>query len=210
MPALKQTPANRLFERYGDHNGFLAALNPSVQAFAVKNIERSYIGSAPTLKEVSEAFGAKTATLWIKMQVENLNSFCGVTRKMDPFQMEELSTMIFAEYDYLKVSELLIFFHRFKAGRYCELFGSVDPQRVLISLRAFLKERGTEKNDIATRRKTERMMKEAEESRKNAVPYSEYLKTKAAKAIEQSKSKQENGRSKDEDLQRMQAGKAAE
>lgn len=164
------------------------------------------MGSAPTLREVSEAFGEKTATLWIKVQVENLNSFCGVTRKMDPFQMEELSKMIVAEYDYLKVSELLIFFHRFKAGLYCELFGSVDPQRVLIGLRAFLKERATEKTDIQIKQDAARRRKEEEESRKGAVPYSEYLKIKAAKAI--GESKQEDGRSKDKDLQRMQAGKA--
>lgn len=41
----------------------------------------------------------------------------------------------------MKVTELLIFFYRFKTGRYGHFYGSVDPMVVMEALGIFLKER---------------------------------------------------------------------
>ena len=48
---------------------------------------------------------------------------------------------ICAEYHWLKITEVLLFFHRFKMGRYGRFYGSVDPMVVTCALRQFIDER---------------------------------------------------------------------
>lgn len=169
-----------------------------MQLRAAKYVDRAYTADTPTLKQVEEGYGESTAVNWIKIQVENMNNFCGVSRKMEPGQMEELSRMILAEVPYLKVAETLLFFHRFKAGYYESLFGSVDPQKVLISLRAFLKERASERYEAVTRKHDEEKSKRDAESKEKGIPYSEYLRIK--KERNQTAKGHQNERDKDENV----------
>lgn len=41
-------------------------------------------------------------------------------------RQKELSALILTEYPFLKASEILLFFHRLKCGRYGRFYGSVD------------------------------------------------------------------------------------
>ena len=72
--------------------------------------------------------------MWILAQLENLNQYAGTKNKMEPGQMKMLAEIIMTEYFYLKASELLLFFYQFKAGKYGELYGSVDPLRISSAL----------------------------------------------------------------------------
>ena len=82
--------------------------------------------------------------------------------------------MIATEYYYLKVSELMLFFHRFKTGRYGRFYGSVDPLVITTSLRDFVRERGIA---YEQHEQEERERREKEEC-KNAITYEEYLRRK--------------------------------
>lgn len=154
---------------------FLAVMNPSVQLLAAANAERAFTGDAPTLGAVASVYTPKTAETWLMAQLENLNDFCGVRQKMSVEQMAELSGMLLVEVCHLKVSELMLFFHRFKAAHYGEFYGVVDPQRVFAGLRQFLRER---LDALWSYERSENNRKLLEESRGNGITYAEYLAQK--------------------------------
>lgn len=119
--------------------------NPGIQKMVFQNIERAYNGTAPSLAVVKSAYSYDIAVVWIMAQLENLNDFCGVKEKMNTEQMECVADLVLSEYFYLKITELMLFFYRFKCGKYGEFYGVVDPQKVMIALGKFDKENYAEK-----------------------------------------------------------------
>lgn len=111
-------------------------------------------------------------------QFENLNDYVGVNQKMNIEQMEEVSRIIFSEYPYLKVTEIHLFFHRLKAGKYGEFFGSVDPIRIMESLQRFMKQRQSEIRYYEQRKEADILSKNKLEWAKNAVTREEYEQIK--------------------------------
>ena len=112
-----------------------------------------------------------TSTMWLIPQLYDLSEYCGVKDKLEGKSLEECASVIASEFYFLKVSELMLFFHRFKSGRYGKLYGSVDPLAITTSLREFLKERARE----IERRKSMEMEAEERELRKNAISRDEYI-----------------------------------
>lgn len=182
MPLTQRVSETR--KRYGDAQTFLKLLNPAVQPLVARYPERAYMGTSPTLSVVRAAYTEEIAELWLMAQVENLNDFCGVSRKMTFPQMQELARMMLVEVPYLKTAELMMFFHRFKAGHYGEFFGVVDPQRVLSGLQAYLCDRRSEL-DRYQREKVARQRDAAREaSSAGAITYAEYCQLKVAEAAD--------------------------
>lgn len=170
---------------YGDKQRFGIAFNPSLQKVITQNLERAYIGKAPTLAVVKEAFGIDPAEAWIMAQLEDLNEFAGVAVKMSLGQMEETSRLILQEYPYFKVTEFMLFLHRFKCGNYGTLYGVVDPLVIMQALFQFASERRAE---LAFYENRERERKKQEERRKwqsspTAMSYSEWQNSKKKESI---------------------------
>ncbi len=166
-----------IVERYGDSEKFLKALNPNIQIRVAANVERAYMGKAPKLSAVCGAYSHKVAETWLMAQLENVNDFCGVKHKMSIPQMRELAEMLIVEAYYLKVSELMLFFYRFKAGKYGEFFGVVDPQRIMSGLYSFLRDRVDEIGRferISARKKIDEELKQGE----RCITYDEYINLK--------------------------------
>ena len=98
-------------------------------------------------------------------------------------RQKELSRLMLAEYPYLKVSELLLFFHRLKCGRYGRFYGMVDALFIASALVQFMEERCTEtKRFLAARKKEEK----PEEKTSGGITYQEYL------LLKEKKQKQDN------------------
>lgn len=73
----------------------------------------------------------------------------------------------------------MLFFHRFKSGRYGRFYGSVDPLVITTSLREFIKERN---EAIDKHEQEERQAKRAADAnRENTITYEEFLKLKQQK-----------------------------
>lgn len=87
--------------------------------------------------------------------------------------------MIAIEYPYLKISELLLFFHRFKAGRYGHFYGNVDPLRITTALREFISER----NNIIADFESKQTKEKHERDMANAITREEWLEMKQKKGI---------------------------
>lgn len=129
---------------YGSAEQFLATFNPALQLMAARYVERAYRGTAPQLATVCTGYGEPVAIVWLCIQLENVNLFAGVKEKMPVERQKELAGVILTEYAYLKVTELLLFFHRLKCGRYGRFYGSVDALFIASALLLFIDERRKE------------------------------------------------------------------
>ena len=161
-----------LINRYGDKKHFLAIFNPDLQAKACKYPDRCLFGDAPTLAEINITYGDTMATMWLIPQLYDLSEYCGCKDKLQGKPLEQCASVIAGEFFYLKVSELMLFFHRFKTGRYGRFYGAVDPLVITTSLRDFIRER----NDAYAIHEQEERKAREEEERKGKVlmSYEEY------------------------------------
>lgn len=84
------------------------------------------------------------------------------------------ANVIATEFYYLSVTELMLFFHRFKSGRYGRFYGSVDPLMITTSLRDFIKERAIvyDKHDQEIRKQKD------DEDRKKVMSRKEWEEVK--------------------------------
>ena len=128
--------------RYGnDEMKFLTLFNPSKQTEYTLDVRRAYRGHAPALSGVREAYGGGTARSWLFVQISDLMEFSGCKGKLSVKQIEELANIILTEYGYLKLTEMMDFFRKFKAGSYGKFYGTVDPMVITCALREFLRAR---------------------------------------------------------------------
>lgn len=148
-------------------------VNPDTQVAFAENQRAAIMGDYPTLNDINAAYGKGFSTEWLIPQIDNLSAHTGA-KNLTMEQQFGLARIIATEYRHLKVTEILLFFYRFKTGRYGRFYGTVDPMVVTCALREFLQERNTmiEQFEQEDRQKAE------DESRKTAITYEEYLSTK--------------------------------
>lgn len=156
---------------------FAASMNPDVQMQICHDARLCIMGNFPTLAEVRKEYGSKAPEVWLIPQLDNLSEYCGVKEKLSKQQLRQLAFTIATEFFYLKVSELMLFFHRFKSGRYGRFYGSVDPLVITRALRDFIAER----NNAIDIYEKEMKKKELEEYMKHAVSREEALNTEEYK-----------------------------
>ncbi len=121
---------------------------------------RCVTGNAPTLQEVDDRFGRNAASEWIVPLLADLSIFTGA-KNLGARQQKQLASIIAAEQRGLKVTEVMLFFYRFKTGRYGRFYGAVDPMVVTTALQDFLRER-QEIIDSEQDRRADEWRKEAE------------------------------------------------
>lgn len=179
LPPPLQNAVIKTREKYGSAQQFAITFNPSIQKLVSANIERAYLGDAPTLTTISKAYNDEILISWLKIQLEDLNSFCGSTIKMEDSQLSNLANIIYREYYYLKATEIHLFLYRFKAGYYAKLYASVDPLAITKSLREFVSERSRDISRIENERKTREREIRDRIRNNEAVSYDEFLKLKS-------------------------------
>ena len=170
-----------LANRFGDLKHFLIAFNPDKQFELTHNKDKCYFGDYPTLAKLNQEYCYNASILWLNVQIYNISEFCGCKDKISQDQILECSRVITATFPFLKVSEIMLFFFQFKAGKYGRFYGSVDPLVITTSLRDFLRER----NNAYFERECEQNRIDANNMSKNAISYDEWQKMK--KEMEQKK-----------------------
>ncbi len=121
------------------------------------DLQRVYMGKAPTLSVLNEAFGKNITETWLAIQIQNLSEFSGVKDKIDTTQIDMLAKVIIATFHYLKVTELMHFFLLFKSGKFGKFYGAVDGLVITEALQDFCRERN---NKIFLFEQEERKRKE--------------------------------------------------
>lgn len=170
-----QHKREQIIIRYGERQSFFTVFNPDLQAKACQFPDRCFFGTAPTLADINITYGETTATMWLIPQLYDLSEYCGCREKLQGKPLEQCAAVIAAEFFYLKVSEMMLFFHRFKSGRYGRFYGSVDPLIITTSLRDFIKERG----DAYAKHEQEERERKENEYKSNVVSYQEFLEMEA-------------------------------
>ena len=165
---------NEIMQRYGDAHSFALVFNPTVQIKCAMNIERSLTGDAPTIRQLLHTYQIDHLQLWMMAQLEDLNEYVGVKNKMETAQMKELANMIIVKSNYLKASEILLFFHKLKAGDFGGFFGVVDPQKVGEYLNAFKNWRSMELNKVQSKQAQERRERERKEWQRTCMTREEF------------------------------------
>ena len=166
-----KTPSNALCQDKGAFQSFLRKWNCDLQSRFAENVEKSHFGRYPTLSQLNKIFGDDAAITWLMPQLYNLSEYCGVRDKLQGRPLQECARVIATTYSWLKVSEVMLFLHRFKSGRYGRFYGSVDPLIITTSLRTFLDER-TEA--YTKREQQEREQREA--SAPKGITWEEYCR----------------------------------
>ena len=113
-----QRMVNALLQTHSDLESFMKVMNPTVQQYCAEHEDKAFFGTAPSLLTLRRAYHDEAATMW-----------------MDESQMTQLARVIITEFPYLKVSEIMLFLHRFKAGRYGRFYGAIDPMVIMTALR---------------------------------------------------------------------------
>lgn len=128
-------------KRYGDSAHFVVTFNPDIQYQCAGNLQRTFMGSAPTLGVVSEAYGQNITETWLAIQIRDLSEFSGCKDKLTTKQIDTMVRTICTVFPYLKVTELAYFFLLFKSGKYGKFYGAVDGLAITEALQDFLAER---------------------------------------------------------------------
>lgn len=156
-----------------DQKQFLVDFSTAVQEKITGDADLCYFGNFPTLAEIKN-MGSNTPVMWLIPQLYNLSEYCGCRDKMSKAQIYECASLIASEYYYLKISELMLFFRKFKLGKYGKFYGSVDPMVITTSIRSFVNDR----NDAYIQRESNLLDESYIEDSKSAITYTEYLKMK--------------------------------
>ena len=112
-----------------------------MQVAYTRDVARAFRGTAPSLGLVARAFGSYTRDNWLDVQLTDLAVFSGCKDKLSERQVQQLIDIIAEEYGYMKVTELMYFFRRFKTGEYGKFYGAVDPITITCALKEFARER---------------------------------------------------------------------
>ena len=137
------------------------------------------MGQAPTLAKMQKDYGMENAIKWLVVELNEYADFAIMNeeRKPELCQMQSLAGLIMARYSYLKLTEIMLFFFNLKCGDYGDTYGSIDPVRIMASLRRFMSDRWV----IMEQAEREENKRRAEEDRKRAITRSEYEKMKGIK-----------------------------
>lgn len=161
-----------VIQKYGTREQFFAKMNPTIQRVAARHPDRCHFGDAPTLGLLNKTYGDSTASSWLMAQLTDLVAYTNSKGILTDEHVEVLADMVAQEYGYLKSSELLLFFYRFKLGRYGHFYGNIDPMKITIALDKFLGER----SEAFDKREKEKEQQERDKYAENAITAEEFCR----------------------------------
>ncbi len=166
--------AEGLLSAYPTVEQFLisAVYNPDGQTTLCRNVNDCWFGDHPTLILLDNTYEKDVAEAWLVPQLVNISEYAGSKDKLTKEQVTECAFVIRNNYGYLKVSELMLFFHRFKAGQYGDFYGAVSPLTITSALRMFMSDRVV----AIERMEQEKREIEYEEQKKGAISFEEYCR----------------------------------
>ncbi len=166
------TEVKSFLEEFPSVEGFLRSepYNPDGQTQLCCNAQDCWFGNHPTLSFLDETYHKPVGEAWLIPQLANLSEYTGIKEKLTKSQIKDCAFVIRSNYGYLKISEFMLFCHRFKAGMYGDFYGVVSPLTITTALRQFLNDRAV----VIDHHEQEKRESELKEQKKGAVSYEEY------------------------------------
>lgn len=148
----------------------MSAYNPDTMYKDGLSEEECYFGEHPTLAEMAKEFDRKYPVAWLMAHLHDLSEYSGARGKLTGHVLQQCAVTIAMTFYFLKCTELMLFFMKFKSGAYGRFYGDIDPLIITESIRAFCGERmiAYEKHEQQQREQAER------EHRKEAISYEEW------------------------------------
>lgn len=168
----------KTIDRYGKAASFIKTFSPQVQLYAAEHKRNVFMGEAPSLAIIREAYGKNVLESVLELHVEDLNDFCGTDKKIEGWQSQQLASLIATEYYYMKISEIALFFYYFKTGRYGKFYGAMDALTVMEAVHLFAEERRNEISRFRAEDEAKKREKQYQEWNQNAITREEYLRQK--------------------------------
>ncbi len=139
-----------------------------------------------TLAQADNRFGTGASEWWIRGMLVELLTFLGAMDSVTVYQVKAMAARIKQEYYYLTPAELTYFFYSFSLGDYGKLYGGrvVNPQDVLMGLRAYVGDVREKRMEVEEERKAERLQKQREADRKEAVSWEEFCRMSGREVTE--------------------------
>lgn len=134
------------------------------QTLICRDKKQCYFGNAPTLSDLTKAIDERAATAWLIPLITDLAIYSG-HKGLTENQINDCADIIAAEFDFLKLTEVMLYFYYFKTGKYGRFYGVVSPLEIIDGLRSFLRDRASA---YATR-ETEIRMREIDIEKKRAI-----------------------------------------
>lgn len=104
------------------------------------SIEKVLESDSKALSLIKKENTQESALAFIKAFILDLNDFLNVKEKMNAKQIDQTAEIIFANYYYLKVADLKLFFNKIKMGDYGVLY-RIDGQLILSFLKIYTSDR---------------------------------------------------------------------
>ena len=174
----KSSQAVSCIELFGKAEEFLCTFNPDMQYKYCKDVNRCYIGKAPSLKVISEAYGENITETWLEIQLRDLSEFAGCKDKLSIQQIEQIAKVIILEFSFLKATELMHFFILFKSGKFGKFYGAVDGLVITEALQEFRQLRRERLWELEQKRAREERARRDAEHAKNAMSFDEWQELK--------------------------------
>lgn len=127
----------RYLQRYVTAEKIMKDFLPEFQVNFARYPTKCLLGDCPTIADMKQIWGGRFAEIWLANQVRDLAEYAGTDKKLDTLQLEEVARMAAQEFYYFKLSEFMLFFAHFKAGRYGKFYGNVDPLVIAEALQKF-------------------------------------------------------------------------
>ena len=139
------------------------AYSPAHWGYAAQNPAEAYAATCPALGEMDGLYGTGTAANWIDLQVSAL---FGASSKSDKALADGIGIFadtFAAEVRAYKLSELMLFFARYKAGVYDNSYATFDTRRIGNAFfKEFVPQRAQELATLERKARTDEYLKTRE------------------------------------------------
>ena len=129
-------------QKWTDPSDVERQFNPTHWGYTLSNPDKAYAASCPTLAAYDRLYGEGCAEDWVCTQITVLFAASSSREKGLADGIRLFSSAFAAEVRQYKLSELMLFFARYKSGKYDNSYASFDAKRIGNAFfKEFLKER---------------------------------------------------------------------
>ena len=128
---------------------FCVTYNPVRQINFGADERAALMQESSAVSILDAAYGPGSSASWLAEHIGELNTFSG-SKNMDDEQVKNLARMIAAEYKDMKLSEIMLFFYKFKIGYFGKFWGKVDPMVITCALKDFKEEINMKRQELLT------------------------------------------------------------
>lgn len=179
VPTTADSRAIAIRQQYGNMAQLCKTFSVDAQRYCALNVEKAIRNGVPTFVSIINTYGEDGVAALIGGHITDAIVRMGEERDIDPYDVDFISRAICESERFLLLSmaSILRFFHLLKCGEF-DIYGKVTPRKILEAFRKYAVEQQAKENRIAYEIEQERMHREQEEARKNAVSWEQFCENK--------------------------------